>query len=320
MQEAWRFLLSEVKLDVPLPHKESWKGCMISEDRYASFPSKKGRVGYVDGGSAVLVEASSFILQKVRLVGVVFDQGKRVVSKKEEFGVIVQLNEGSWKVLCFPENKFSNLRISLKESSLQEGALLVKCSKVAEIIRRLAELDFLNRFMQETTADVFVLDGSFEQATPTEESFLRGIQEQGKLCVGLSKTSRVLTKEGSDMAFAVGKRKEGTWLYHPVLETHEKWDVGFVRLHKEAKYVFRLDFWKGQEVEQAVSYLEGESKDPVFLGYPYGLIVADQLARVRNEERDFLLMQFKVEAKSKWEEVASHVRSMDAHSILDKIR
>ena len=312
--------MNEVKLDTPLPQEEAWKGIPISEDHYTSFSSQKGRVGYVDGGSALLLEAPSFILQKIRLVGVVFDQGKRVLSKKEEFEVIVQLKEGSWKVSCFPENRFSNVKINLKESSLQEGSSQVNCSKVGELIRRLAELDFLTRFMQQTEADVFVLDGSFESTTPFEKPFLKEIQEQGKPCIGLSKTSKVLTNEGVDMASALAKRKLGSWWYHPVLETGEEWSLGFVRLHNKAKYVFRLDFWKGSKVNQVISYLGEESKDPVFLGYPYGLIVADQLARVKNEERDFLLMRFKVEARDKWEQIASCLRSTDAHSVLDKIR
>ncbi len=320
MQEAWQFLLNEVKEDTPLPSKESWKGITILEDQFHSFSSQKGKVGYVDGGSSVLLEAPSFILQKVRLVGVIFDQGKRVRSKKEEFEVIVQLSKGEWKVSCFPENVFSNLRMGLKESSLQEGSSLVKCLKVGEIVRRLAELDFLARFMRETTADVFVLDGSFEATTPFERPFLKQIQEQGQLSVGLSKTSKVLTKEGLDVASVLAKRKEGAWWYHPILETAEEWDFSFVRLHNQSKYVFRLDFWKGKEIGKALSYLGGESKDPIFPGYPYGLIVVDQLARVRNEERDFLLMRFKVEAAGKWESIASCLRSIDAHSVLDEIR
>ena len=64
----------------------------------------------------------------------------------------------------------------------------------------------------------------------------------------------------------------------------------------------------------------GESTDPIFLGYPYGLIAVDQGARIANEEKEFFQMQFKVTAGKDWESIASHLRSIDAHNVLDAIR
>ena len=67
------------------------------------------------------------------------------------------------------------------------------------------------------------------------------------------------------------------------------------------------------------SLLMKNSTDPVFLGYPYGLIEADKSARVSNKESEYLKTIFLVKAGKQLKKISQYFKSTDAHSILDKI-
>ena len=59
------------------------------------------------------------------------------------------------------------------------------------------------------------------------------------------------------------------------------------------------------------------SQDALFLGYPYGLIVADKFARVSHEEKKSLKMNFLLKADNR--EIAEYLSTTDAHDILDNL-
>lgn len=316
MREALSFLLNTNQEDQALP--EMGEGVPFSDAHFNGFQSKKGCVGYVDGGSAVLLEAPSFLLERIRVVGVVLDQGKRVYSKKEEYEINIRLVDLNWVVSCSPNHAVSGLKIHIRDPRLREGQHQVPVTKAGGLVRRLMELDFLARFTEETSASVFVLDGSLEAGTLMEREYLKKLED--KPCVGLSKTSKSLTKNGEDVASSLLRKKEGVWWYHPIATGNEKEDTAFIKLHEKSEYVFRLDFWKKASLAEIVPLLGGESQDPVFIGYPYGLVIADQWARVTNEEKAFWQLQMKVEAGKHWNRIAERIHSLDAHSILDKIR
>ncbi len=61
------------------------------------------------------------------------------------------------------------------------------------------------------------------------------------------------------------------------------------------------------------------AKDPVFPGYPYGLLVADKFARVSNNEKEYIQTIIKSNAGKNWAKIKKYMNSFDAHSILDNI-
>jgi hypothetical protein len=111
---------------------------------------------------------------------------------------------------------------------------------------------------------------------------------------------------------------EGAWLCPAASSQVTK--TFFVKLHASSEYVFRLDtFAHAANVAKYLSPVVAHSKDPVFVGYPYGLIEADRFARVSNREAESLRMMFRVKAGKDWEMLDSAAKSMDAHSVLDRI-
>ncbi|MBI2146708.1 hypothetical protein HYU22_05200 [Candidatus Woesearchaeota archaeon] len=83
-----------------------------------------------------------------------------------------------------------------------------------------------------------------------------------------------------------------------------------MKLHPQATHVFRFQGNGG-----ILPSLVANSSDPLFLGYPYGLIMADKLARVSNAERNSLRMSLLLRKENR--EIAEYLSTMNAHEILD---
>ena len=94
----------------------------------------------------------------------------------------------------------------------------------------------------------------------------------------------------------------------------------FVKLHEKSKHIFRFEIYKEQKfnINRILSLIAENSNDPVFLGYPYGLIEADRFARISNKELDYFktMITLKLGADSRLNE---HLSSRNAHEILDRI-
>jgi hypothetical protein len=65
--------------------------------------------------------------------------------------------------------------------------------------------------------------------------------------------------------------------------------------------------------------LKKQSNDLIFPGYPYGLIQADQFARMSNKEKDYFIMFYKTKAGKGWEDIEKDLSSLNSHDILDRI-
>jgi hypothetical protein len=98
----------------------------------------------------------------------------------------------------------------------------------------------------------------------------------------------------------------GCWSYFVENKTY------FVKLHPLSKHVFRFEGDK-----EVLPELLNHSNDALFLGYPYSLIVADQLARVSNTEKQALRMNFLLRAEN--QEILEYLNTTNAHDILDSL-
>ena len=76
-----------------------------------------------------------------------------------------------------------------------------------------------------------------------------------------------------------------------------------------------------KEKTAIISRIANNSRDPSFLGYPFGLIDADQFARVEYIEKDTHALQFFSLASKTgvWERILQSIRCSDAHDLLNQI-
>lgn len=304
---------------VDMPGYESIK---INKERFNEIKTTeiKKKIIFVDGGNAEIIKASNFSLQFIRVYYNVFEDNKKVKAKRFEVFVLVKaVNKDGIKY----ETEFfgNDLKLDLSfdsfDKSLRQGEHRVNVSKIGEIVRRFLELEVCNIALSE--GDVLVMDRDLEIDVTNEDKFfdkLYGNALKRKVVVcGLSKTTNLLTKNGNSANALLNSLGNGAWYYKLVD------GVYFVKLNEKSKYCFRFDVSEKVEcdIDEVLSLLVENSKDPIFLGYPYGLVMADRFARVSNNEKNYLRTMFMTKFGKRWEKIGKYEGSLDAHEVLDRV-
>lgn len=307
--------------EYPVLKKKGFKPVMVSKENFHEIKEPKGKkkICFIDGGNAELLGSNNFSIQIIRIGAVCYQNNKKLWTDKKDFYVIVKADGKSFEAKTLPEKY--ELKFELGDESLKEGRSTVRISKVADYIRRIAELDFARKKSEES--DIVVLDGSLEEKFDQEKKYLKKLYalSENKIVAGVSKTNSLLTDKGHSLSMVLSGMKKGSWNYNPVAKIDSdnlKADIWFARLHEKSEYIFRVDV--AGNAEELLSELKRNSRDPVFLGYPYGLIDVDRLARISNQEKEYLRTRLMVELGDDWKELKKYQNSLNAHSILDNIR
>lgn len=267
------------------------------------------RIAFVDGGQAEIISSGNFCLSLVRIFGQVFEGRVKKEFFKEEFYLLSFLKNLGGKV--FSQTKIfsekdsliheEDLVLPVEELSLvgEERTALVK---LANLARRIAELSLAQKMAE--TSDFVLIDGTLESRFKCEEKIIAGLPENVS---ALAKTSSLFTSSGNSPNILLKKiGPKGFWQYCISDRT------SFVKLHEKSSHIFRFE--GNLEI---LSYLIDNSCDALFLGYPYGLIFVDKMARVSNDEKKDLKINFLLRKENK--EIAEYLSSTDAHEILDNL-
>ena len=288
--------------------------------------SQKSPLIFIDGGSQEIFKAPNISLYFNRIYYCVYDDKKRKSSKKYEFYSLVYTEnigkELFYKVdILFTKNKFAvgKLEFSTLDKSMMYGKNMVDISSIGNSVRKLLEIKLASLIEDN---GIIVLDRNLEAKISYEDEFLKELYENAKkrnnIVCALSKTSSLLTKKGNSVNALLNSIGPDTEWSYKVAESRD-FNIHFVKLNSKSKYTFRLDILKECDDKKIFHNLRLNSKDPVFLGYPYGLIEADSNARVSNKEIDFLEMQLIVKFGKDFNKFKKYLQSQDAHSILDNI-
>jgi hypothetical protein len=287
-------------------------------------PEKK--ILFVDGGNSILFESADFCIGIIRVGGIIYKKNRRVRRDNDEFYILIREDAGKYLVRTYPVTSFDKVVFNPDDEMLRNGLEKCDVGKIVSIIRRFAELEYASDSSKEV--DYILLDGTLEARYPFEEKYLEKIFQTGKTCA-LSKTCSLTTKNGFGMTkklFDMGRNTDyGIWYYHPIVVNNNpkhKAEMYFIRLNCKSDYVFRFEIQKGftKDAEGFFSILARNSTDPIFLGYPYGLIDIDQYVRVSDDESRILRTKLSAKMGKDWNEFSRNLSSTNAHSILDKIR
>ncbi len=323
------------------------------------------KIVFVDGGNSEVIGAPDFSLQLIRIYYSIWQNSRRIKSHRDEFFILINTapvkDKGHEKIKYYAEmfkKDFTTkgiiedeLKGQLQENIMPEGNDLIydsmdgtitdginraRPSKIAEIARRFTEIKACIFALNELKeGDFIIMDGTLQSSVTNESKQLNRLYElalaKGVIIAALSKTNTLLTDTGNSAAFAIksiAPSAKSRWFYNPVakiVHPDHKAEIFFVKLHSDAKNIFRLEIQKDafvknpKSAEELIGLLAEISKDPVFLGYPYGLIEADKFARISNNEMKSIRIQFMAKAGKKWEELASKNSDVSAHDILDNI-
>jgi len=258
---------------------------------------------FIDGGQAEILSAANFCLSFIRIFAITFNNNKKTSFTKKEFYLftkaVYQTNELYYQSKIFGDQILDkqDLFIYSHDQTIRTGTERAPISKIANLARRFAELSLAKTL----TSDFIILDGTLTPTFPNEEKYLR---QQNNISA-LAKSSQLFTTSGNNPHILLNKIAPHP-LWHYKLTPH----TSFVKLHERAQHIFRFE---GNP--EVLPYLIPNSQDPLFLGYPYGLILADKFARISNEEKNSLKIKFLI----KNPEIANYLNTTNAHDILDSL-
>jgi len=309
---------------------------------------------FVDGGNLELLSAPNFSVQLLRVCAVKYKNNERVFIKRVEcFCVVnsfVKRSENSvensaaniwYKVKIYPIDEadsdffesMNGLEINSQEESISSGGKRAKISSVVNVVRRFLEIDFAKNMISELLSGFIILDGTLEANYPGEIEKLTGLCESAKkkevtVCA-LSKTTNLFTSNSNSApAYLNSLSPFNKWYYYPSVkiasfnENHSA-EIYFLKLNEHSDYVFRFEINKsplleGDFLDKLFWLLEQNSKDAVFLGYPYGLIEVDKFARIEKKEAEALQILFLSKISSNFH-LLNSINALNAHDILDRI-
>lgn len=281
-------------------------------------------VVFVDGGNGEILRGANVCVHFVRLFACWYHNNVRVERELKERMVVVAAQQSGLDV-SFEAKVFDLEGVELSsqifdsfDPAISLAGRRADPSSVALYVRKLLELGFAESIIERLgEGDILVRDGDLEgfgSAVEERIKFLRLVADKKKVIVlGLSKTSALCTDSGNSALAVLSKlAPAGSWVYY------SGGRVGFVKLHANSKYVFRCDVLQQDRLAlfYAVPLLAVNSGDPVFLGYPYGLVEADKFAQVPKDEASQLRLRFAVQSKDVFK---SFEHAVDAHDILDSL-
>ena len=278
----------------------------INQDNFNEMIPNEGKtIAFVDGGQAEIISTGNFCLSFIRIFAQVFQDNKKLKPYKKEFYLFTKARwhneELVYESKIFGDKNIdeNDLLISSNDSTIKSGIERAPIAKVANMARRFAELNLA----AEVNAKMVVLDGTLEPSYNHEEKYLTNLDNN---VAALAKSSSLFTSSGNSPVVLLNKLFQGKWSYFVDGKTY------FVKLHDLAKHVFRYEGKK-----EYLSYLVSNCNDALFLGYPYGLIFVDRMARVSNSEKNSLKMKFLLNKENK--EVVDYLTTSNAHEILDNL-
>jgi hypothetical protein len=232
------------------------------------------------------------------------------------------------------------------DHTLMNGINRAEISNAANAIRRFVELKMAKSVSDGKLADAIVLDGNLQITMTNENKYLNELYESctenNVILTAISKTNSLFTDNGNLLSAVLSSiSKIPTWFYHPIAEINNpshKAEMFFAKFHPKSRHVFRLEIFNMSanrkaisdhaqkssifdrqkiKAEEAIHELAGNCIDPIFIGYPYGLVEADRVARVSNHEKESLKTMLMVKLRNK--NIEKYLNSVNAHDILDRI-
>ncbi|MBT4805275.1 hypothetical protein HON71_03830 [Candidatus Woesearchaeota archaeon] len=276
----------------------------INKENFQEITANENKtIAFIDGGQAEIISTGNFCLSFIRIAAVFFNNNKKINQIKKEFYLFTKAkylnNDLYYESKIFGDKSINeeDLLISSNDSSIKTGSERAPISKITNMARRFAELSLA----KEIQADHIILDGTLEPTFKNEEKYIPDNVS------ALAKSSSLFTTSGNSPVILLNKiGLSNCWSYFLENKTY------FVKLNSKAKHVLRFEGNK-----EVLPHLIHNSNDALFLGYPYGLIFVDQIARVSNSEKNSLKMNFLLRKDN--QEIAEYLSTSNAHEILDNI-
>lgn len=327
--------------------------------RPITIVKSNSKLAFIDGGNRELIGAPNFSIQLNRIYFTVFQGQRRIpvmhIPQRIEFfsATFTRFKDDEifFDTVIFPilddfdelVPNSADLSFSSTDRRIMVGNARADISTVGSIARRFAEWEYARHIVENELdrGDVLIMDGTLRTVFRNESSYAntayKAAKRKGVVYSGLSKTSRLFTSTGLSLLGAVRKMAVDAgigspWYYYPIAESlspEHQGAIMIVKLNKQSNRVFNYEIYAEQlkgmeegEINKILSQLYVNSCDVSFPGYPYGLIDADDNARVRGEQVQMykVLLLSEVSRLGSWPKFSRHIQSTDAHDVLNMLK
>lgn len=303
------------------------------------------KIAFIDGGNLEILAAPNFSLQFIRVYVTIYKNNRHYDSRLyEQYALIYAIPsiEGimRYQAKLFPVSKESlpfdetSLVFDAMDSAFRVGHFRASIASMGDTVRDLLELRAARLALDLLVpGDCLVRDGTL-QATNTLQAnhfadLFGAATTKGIPLVSVAKTCDLVCASGKSVLAVIAQladnreqKEQQRWYYTPLaVITNEQHPaiLTIAKFHPRATHLFRCEIHKAfpHFVSSIMTRLAQNSRDPIFLGYPYGLIEADQFARVSHREQEYLSTRFMAQCSKELPDVLPFLRANDAHAILD---
>jgi hypothetical protein len=264
----------------------------LSAENFHPLEEIRGKkVGFVDGGNNIIFLSPSQAIHLLRLYYSIFKDGKKVEYGRYTFilNSFFKPTEDLFYVEIYDVDSSGllpqSMNITIDEIDERE-----KIKGIGAYVRRIGEWILLEKLLGK--CDVIVRDGALQTGERKETLYANKLFDnvRDEVIIGFSKTCSLVTDGGYSLLASIHylSKKHGImapWYYNPIAKNINtiKGDMFVVKLHPYSDYVFRVEIYP-EDRAQMLGSLIPMANDPIFIGYPYGLIDADVNARITDEE------------------------------------
>jgi len=296
-----------------------YKPIAFSESNYHRIGSSSGKtLVFVDGGNSELINAPGVSLQIIRNAAVVLKNNKVQKAKKQEFYVLLT-TEGRKEMKAKIYSDGTEAEVV--------GAAGNELASFCDRIRTSSEIKLAMEMVEK--GSIVVIDGTLEALNEMEKKHFEELyfeaDKKGTVVASVAKTTSLTTDLGDSFSTMLNEKgSEKAWYYYPVAEVNSenhRAEILFAKLHEKSNHVFRTEIYNKQKenIPEIVAELKENARELTFPGYPYGLILADKLARVSDKEAEYLKAKIFAAAGSKWSNLKKNLAAVNAHEILDNM-
>ncbi len=309
---------------------------------YSKSNSKK--LAFIDGGNIEIIGNNNFSLQLMRVYYNIYQDKKKIKDEKQEFIVLITTKANSNNKQIYHVEVYTqreNQLVDTIELPTKDNGFKQKPDSIISKIRRLYEIKIIKNISGNLEKeDIVTMDGSLETKFEKEKIIMNSIikicNEKKIMLCAINKTSSLTTNSGTNLIGYINSisnesDKNQKWFYYPLYvykNEQEYYNIKTIaKLHTKSQYAFLIETISNNKdnnisnelLSNITTSLSQTSKDPIFLGYPYGLIDADQNARCTENEKRYLQTRFLLLNKQNNIKLRCLLNSGNAHSILDSI-
>lgn len=336
--------LKESLDDKPRFSSKSYKVDLINKDNFKRIESNlindtiSNQLVFIDGGNSEVLRAANFSLHFIRICALIVKNNKKIKKIINEFYCFAYSREENDEIIY--DSKIFQIKgnqiikdheilLNSMDETIKQGIFRASVGIIPLIARKFAEHKIIYEVINDLNEnDIIIKDGTLEATYTNESELINKIYDEcnkQKIHItALAKTSTLFTEKGNNLLGLLNNMSEEDNSFYNIATVNlirHKADIFAIKLHPKSNFIFRFEVNNNidYDIHKILNCLVNNSNDPVFLGYPYGLVNVDKFARVSNQEVDYTKTIFSTKFKKHWKKILKYQNSISAHSVLDSI-